>query len=382
MIVHSWTDIDTVRYTFFSDRERITELPTAFIKAKAFRLAKKSLAVYARRLRDFCDFLEHHQVYRIIEVDEALKNTSLMLIEDFFKTLDARALSSSTIRGYEITIREFCKWLSSSHAGNILNKDIYAGQTFLTKSPSTRLPALINSEKVISLIKCLNFEEQRLVAHFIYDTGLRISEVPRVLKSDIPNPMDFHRDVMYFPLIVSGSKGKGDQFKERVTIISRALINRINKYHNSKVYLRNYTKHKTQSRNNIGIDYPAFLNTQGNPLTVDAIENFLRDASFRANLKISSHLLRHGTAYSVLRSEYGQSMLDNLIIAQKVLGHSDISTTEIYTRVPAAALVKGKQSNSDDPIFFRFEESQRVFEETFLNKNSHLRKRRSEPKND
>ena len=381
MIVHSWIDQETIHYTFFSDRERIAELPTAFIKAKAFRLAKKSLEVYARRLRDYCHFLEYHHAYRIVEVDNALKNTSLMLIEDFLKQLNSRGLSSSTIRGYEITIREFCKWLSSNQSGNILKKDIYAGQTFLTKSPSTRLPALINAEKVINLIKCLNFEEHRLIAHFIYDTGLRISEVPRVLKSDIPNPMDFERDVMYFPLLVSGSKGKGNQFKERITIISRALINRINKYHNSKVYLKNYTKHKLRSRNNTDIDHPAFLNTQGNPLSIDAIENFLRDASFRANIKISSHLLRHGTAYSVLRSEYGQSMLDNLIIAQKVLGHADISTTEIYTRVPAAALVKGKKSDSDNPIFFRFEESQRIFEETFLKTNSHSRKRRQDNKN-
>lgn len=376
MILHFWTDGDIEQHTFFDDLERIVELPTAFLKLKAGRLAMASRPLYARRIRELCQYLEHHPVFGQVRVDVAIGQLSLFVIEDFYRDLERRGLSSSTVRGYEITVREFCKWLASSHSGYTLKQNLYEGQTFLTKKPSTRLPSLTDVNRVIKLLRAMNFEEHRLVGHFMYDTGLRISEVPRVMKSDIPDPMLYPRDAMYFPLFVSGSKGRGDQFKPRATIITRAMLSRIHKYHNSKQYLMHYRQHACRSLNQHTNDYPAFLNTEGNPINKDAIENFIRDASLRGDVKVSGHLLRHGTAYSVLRSEHGKSMLDNLIVAQKILGHADLSTTEIYTRVPAAALVRSSIGASNDPVIFRFEEAQLIFDETYMPSHAHRRKRR------
>lgn len=376
MIVHSWSDRDEVRFTFLDNQERVAVLPTAFIKFKSRKLAIKSRETYASRTKFFCSFLESHPALGQVRVDVALRVLSLRVVEDFYHQLERQGLSSSTVRGYEITVKEFCKWLANSHSGQALNNNPYKGIKFITKKPSTRLPSLINVESVICLIKVMNFEEHRLIGHFIYDTGLRISEVPRVLKSEIPDPILYPRDTMYFPLFVAGSKGPGDQFKPRITIITRAVLSRIHKYHSSKHYLINYRRHAIQSRNKHGEDFPAFLNTEGNPINKDAIEGFLSDASVRADIKISAHRLRHGTAYSVLRSEHGNNMLDNLIVAQKLLGHADLSTTEIYTRVPAAALIRSSVNKENDPVIFRFEESQRIFDETYMPDRAHQRKRR------
>lgn len=376
MILHSWMDGDVEQHTFFDDLDRVVELPTAFAKSKAGRLATESRPLYARRIRELCQYLEHHSVYGQVRVDVAIGQLSLFVIEDFYRDLERRGLSSSTVRGYEITVREFCKWLASSHAGYTLKQNLYEGQTFLTKKPSTRLPSLVDVKKVIKLLKAMNFEEHRLLGHFMYDTGLRISEVPRVMKSDIPDPMLFPRDTMYFPLFVSSSKGRGGQFKPRATIITRAMLSRIHKYHNSKQYLMHYRKHARRSPNKHSDDFPAFLNTEGNPINKDAIETFIRDAAIRADVKVSGHLLRHGTAYSVLRSEHGKTMVDNLIVAQKILGHADLSTTEIYTRVPAAALVRSSVGAANDPVIFRFEEAQIIFDETYMPSHAHRRKRR------
>lgn len=376
MNLHSWIDGEVEQHTFFDSLERIVELPTAFTKSKAGRLATKSRPLYARRIRDLCQYLEHHPIFGQVRVDMAIKQLSLLVIEDFYRHLEKCGLSSSTVRGYEITVREFCKWLASSHSGYTLTRNLYKGQTFLTKKPSSRLPSLTDPEKVIKFLRAMNFEEHRLIGHFMYDTGLRISEVPRVTKSEIPDPMLYPRDAMYFPLFVSGSKGQSDQLKPRATIISRAMLSRIHKYHNSKQYLMHFRKHGRHSPNRHSDDYPAFLNTEGNPINKDAIETFIRDAAIRADLKISGHRLRHGTAYSVLRSEHGKSMLDNLIVAQKMLGHSDLSTTEIYTRVPAAALVRSAVGAAKDPIIFRFEEAQIIFDETYMPSHAHKRKRR------
>lgn len=346
------------------------------MKSKAKRLATKSRPVYASRLRRFCQYLEYHPAFGQVQVDVAIKSLSLIVVEDFLISLDAKGLMSSTVRGYEITIREFCKWLCSSQSGYALKQDLYANQNFISRKPVTRLPNLTDASTVIKLLSRLNFEEHRLVAHFIYDTGLRISEVPRVLKSDIPNPTEYPPDTAYYPLFVSGSKGPKDQPKGRVTIISRAMVSRIQKYHNSKQYLQKIHKHTCESRNMRTKDYPAFLNTEGNPMKVDAIENFIRDASIRAQLRLSAHKLRHGTAYSILRSELAPTLIDKLVLVQKILGHANLSTTEIYTRVPATALVRGLSGAANSPINFRFEEAQRIFDETYIPAHLHQRKRR------
>lgn len=377
MILHSWMNGDTERFSFLDDLERIVELPTGFMKTKAGQLATKSRPVYARRIRDLCQFLENHEVFRQVRVDLAIREMSLIVIEDFYRDREAFGLSSSTVRGYEITIREFCKWLTSAQSGYAMGRSLYEGQRFLTKSPATRLPRLTTVELVIALLKHMNFEEHRLVAHFVYDTGLRLSEVPRMRKSDIPDPLLYPRDTMYFPLFVSGSKGRGNQRKPRTTIISRAMVSRLNKYHNSKQYIQHYRRHPVTSNTGHSADFPAFLNTEGNPLNEDTIENFMRDAAKRADVLLSTHLLRHGTAYSVLRSEYGATLLDNLMVVQKLLGHADIKTSEIYTRVPAAALIRSSTGSSDDPVVYRFEEAQRILDETYMPTHAHKRKRRN-----
>lgn len=376
MIVHSWSDEHVVRFTFLDDQERIAVLPTSFIKSKARRLSIKSRETYVSRTKGFCSFLESHPAFGQVRVDVALRALNLRIVEDFYHQLERQGLSSSTVRGHEITVKEFCKWLASSHSGQVHKNSLYKDIKFLTKKPSTRLPPLIDAVSVIRLLSVMNFEEHRLIGHFIYDTGLRISEIPRVLKSDIPDPILYPRETMYFPLFVAGSKGLGDQLKPRTTIITRAMLSRIHKYHNSKQYLQNYRRHTVPSRIKHSDDFPAFLNTEGNPIKEDAIESFLSDASARSDMKISAHRLRHGTAYSVLRSEHGKNMLDNLIVTQKLLGHADLSTTEIYTRVPAAALIRSSARATHDPVTFRFEEAQRIFEETYISSRAHQRKRR------
>nr|WP_315429421.1 tyrosine-type recombinase/integrase [uncultured Albidiferax sp.] len=357
------------RGTLFLDaHERVALLPTNFIRSARKRLASLSIPRYGQRLCDFCDFVERHNVFGSVGIDFALRAMPLALLEEYYAECKTRGLSANTIRGREITLKAFCKWLTTAESGPAKTLDLYGGIKFLTDKPTLGPPKFVTVSAVKELSLQMHWEDQRVVTHFIFDTGVRVSEVPRVMKGDMPKPEDYPADCMYFPLFVRGSKGPGGAIKPRHTIISRPVLSRISKYHNSKHYFTHSAV--------MGKGAPAFLNTDGAPLTSDAIEKFIESAYKRGGLNtISAHRLRHGTAYSVLKSEHGMELLDNLIVAKNMLGHVKLETTEIYARVPAPALRRNGLNTASGDILFRFEEAQSIMDATYLPSHKHRRRR-------
>lgn len=364
MELHEGIDEQGVRACLFLDAsERVVVLPTDYIRAlslSARRYAPGTLALYALRLRVLCQFLEDHRVFSALPVDAALKALDLALIDQFYRHLEVNGLGPSAMRGMEAVVRGFTAWMTTAQANRAHAKDAYANSKPRTAAPIRRLPRYLTEVQVINLLKGMHWESQRLVGHFIFDTGLRVSEIPRVLATDLPRVEEYPDTRMYFPLFVRGSKGHGRRLKPRYTIISRAMLSRISRYHRSRAYM-GATGWKAGQK-------PCFLNTYGESLTVDAIQGSISRARAKSNLtEASPHRLRHGTAYSILRSEHGKDFLSNLLVAQRVLGHNDISTTEIYTNIPAPLLARldsGVANNKE--LRFRFEEAQRIFEETFI----------------
>lgn len=342
--------------------ERVAVLPTDFIHSlerSAQQMATGTLDLYAGRIRDFCSFLEGHEVYGQVCVDDALRAVGLPLLDEFFRACTARGLSTSTVRGYEVVLRKFTNWLTTEEAGRARERAIYENLSYRTPAPSKRMPRYLTVEEVIVLLQGMRWEVQRLIAHFIFDTGLRVSEVPRVLKQDIPLLEQYPATQMYFPLFVRGSKGRGGEIKQRYTMISRAMLVRINRYFKTRPY---FTAHEWPEAMK-----PAFLNTYGTHIAATAIQKSISDALSRTNLsKASAHRLRHGTAYSVMKSEHGKTLLDNLVVLQRALGHTQLSTTEIYTHIPAPVLQSMTEDGGRDDTLFRFEEAQRILDATYL----------------
>ena len=281
-------------------------------------------------------------------------------VSAFYKELQTAGQEASTVRLAESAIRKFTNWLNSDEAKYAHKRPLYPENApYRTPAPTKKQPRYLTAHQVIELLQTLHYEAQRLVVHFIYDTGLRVSEVSRVRKTDLPDWRHYPNGQMYFPLIVKGSKGRAGKYKERQTIITKALLARIARHHNTKAYLFNFDFEENEK--------PALLNVFGEPWTEDAIEALIRRARDRARFsEASAHRLRHGTAYSVLKSEHGQSMLDNLIILQKMLGHNDIDTTQIYTHIPAPVLAQIRSNYGQAEFQARFEEAQEVFDRTYL----------------
>ncbi len=145
----------------------------------------------------------------------------------------------------------------------------------------------------------------------MYASGLRVSELVNLKLSDINFEAGFIR-----------VRGKGD--KERVVPIAHRSMEKLKKY---LVELRP----KLLKRN--ASDY-VFLNNRGQAMTRQRFWQNLKAMGKIAGVNVTPHMIRHSFATHLLE---GGADLRSL---QKMLGHSDISTTQIYTKVSMDRLRK------------------------------------------
>ena len=231
----------------------------------------------------------------------------------------------------------FFPGLLRKRRGKLVAKDTspYSGNKLKTKAPTKAGIKYMTYDKFIEFIKfAFDNEFDRCVAHFMFDTGLRVSEIKRVLLTDIENLLHNDPDQNYFKLLVRGSKGRADRLKERYTILTRATISRlwrmVNNYPVFSVARTQYSSKKL----------PLFIQPNGKPFQSGRFTK----AIFRANLRaiesakgfewVTSHMFRHSMAISVLLSEYGADQLDRLLMVKNTHGHNTLETTEIYTSMP------------------------------------------------
>ena len=212
----------------------------------------------------------------------------------------------------------------------------------------------------MALLNAYHNESERCLAHTLFDTGLRISEIQRLRIQDLPKANLHASGQKYYPMRVLGSKGRGGGIKERTALISAPVLARISRYHNSVEYRFSPFWESTNPNK------PAFLQVNGNRLCPRNVRAQMDLAALRAGLDpalFCPHQLRHGAAFSVLRSELGKDYFDKLFLVQRLFGHNSITTTEIYTVIPPAVLAK---LNANSVIVEKYEEAKRILDATYL----------------
>jgi site-specific recombinase XerD len=240
---------------------------------------------------------------------------------------------------------------------------------YIVKKSSPKSPKFITANEIIGILKGLHSESERCMFHMQYDTGLRISELVSLRLKDLPSQSLYQdQNFSYIPLYIKGAKGKAGQDKERVSIISRAVLNRIRKYHSSVEY-------RTASQWRIhDPEKPVFLTSNSLMWTVRNAQKQFKTAVKRSGVSedFVTHWMRHGTAFSILTSDIGKDYQDKMLTIQSVLGHSNISTTEIYTQISPAILT---MLNSEGKKQDRLSEAEYIRAETFLSPLKHKEKR-------
>ena len=180
------------------------------------------------------------------------------------------------------------------------------------KSSST-LPEVLSPEDVEQLLnfKPTNMIEIRdmAIVELMYSSGLRVSETVNI------NINDFEENKSFLRVLGKGAK-------TRLVPMGRFAINAIN----------DWLKERDKIQSNTDA---LFLNTKGTRLTVRSIQLRLKKMAVKQGLPpIHPHMLRHSFATHMLESS------GDLRTIQELLGHSSLSTTQIYTKLDYQHLAK------------------------------------------
>ncbi len=307
-----------------------------------------TVKLYGLNILYALEYLKSRVEFRSMKADEVFLVVQKHVIKEYYVHLLKEGLSSVTIRNRDTTLHSFfTDFLCYSDGANpALRVDNPFSSGYLSPPPKSRLVQSCPIEDLKELMLVSPHEGERTLLQFMYDSGIRRSEVGRITIKDVDEALDYDRNQLltdephltfspeYAPFFIPGSKGSGNEIKPRYTLVSKCTLQRIKRLHATPQFK------KIQKRTSAA-SMPAFLNSHGGGYTAGSVSKLLERLSGRA-MKVKSikrsyypHTLRHGFAYSVLQSlDHGVDLNDRYVMLQKYLGHNHQSTTDVYTRIP------------------------------------------------
>lgn len=238
-------------------------------------------------------------------VQKQISTISKQDILDVLKKLNDENLSDASINHFISSVRSFYKFL-------VINKFVKENIMDFIAPPkrNKHLPKVLSIEEINKLLNIpLNnaFDyRNKAILELMYATGLRVSELSELKVNDVNLNMAIVRTL-----------GKGS--KERVIPLGDYALYYL------KIYLNDY---RSQLLKRHLSDY-LFLNNHGKKLSRQGLFKIIQSLAHQQqiNKEISPHTLRHSFATHLLN---GGADLRSI---QELLGHSDISTTQIYTHI-------------------------------------------------
>ncbi|MFT5206306.1 MAG: integrase/recombinase XerD [Candidatus Omnitrophota bacterium] len=268
-------------------------------------LSSNTLQAYKHDLNHFEEFLSQANVRDInhITPDD---------IRDFLLSEKKRQLNPTSIARALVSIRVFFKYLDEE---GLIKKNAAA----LIESPKLlkTLPAYLGIDEIETMLASLNRRKPQgsrdyLCIDLLYSTGLRVSELAGLDW----NYIDFESNVVRVT-------GKGS--KERIVPFGKSAQNSFDKWRNKSSIWRN------KSGAN---QHAVFLSNRGSRISRKTIWHNVKKIALTAGIKtkLYPHIFRHSFATHLL--ERGADLRS----LQEMLGHSDVSTTQIYTHVDRTRL--------------------------------------------
>ncbi len=267
-------------------------------------LSKNTVASYRLDMKKFRAFL-------------LAKNTDLPAfaradIIDFIRKLRDEAYSAASICRFISAIKGFCKYLLLEN-----RRTDDPSENIESLRRWERLPKAMSIEDVNLFLKSGEMNttndpvagRDSVMFELLYSSGLRVSELISLRVEDVSFDAGFLR--------VTGKGGK-----ERIVPLHRRALERL------KMYLGNERPEIIRMKNSAYL----FITRRGGPMTRQRFWQAMKKLGRKIGLDISPHTIRHSFATHLLE---GGADLRSL---QKLLGHSDISTTQIYTKVTTERL--------------------------------------------
>ena len=269
-------------------------------------LSKNTIEAYAFDLKKFDEFLSSKDITLSL-----FKRSDIV---DFIDRLRYEGYSASSICRIISSIKGLCKYKIIE---NIVQED--PAENLQSPKKWERLPKALSISEVKSLFEKSITENSRnpaavrdyVMIELLYSSGLRVSELVSLRFEDI------HFDAGFLRVIGKGSK-------ERIVPVSMRALEKIKNY--MKRERVDILKKKTSAY--------LFVTSRGGPMTRQRFWQTISKTGKKLGIPLSPHTMRHSFATHLLE---GGADLRSL---QKMLGHSDISTTQVYTKVTTDRLKK------------------------------------------
>ncbi len=265
--------------------------------------SKHTLQAYERDVADFLEFCAVQQL--------ALNDVEATDLRQFLaEKVEQYGLSSSSLQRMLSSIRQFMKWAEQAQYLAFNPAD-----DFQLKRQSRPLPGMVDIETVNQILDQPAPETEaqqqmwlrdKAILELLYSSGLRLAEIQSLRIKDV----DFNRQLLRIT-------GKGN--KTRVVPFGSK----------AKDSLMEWLKIYPLWNGDFVPDANVFITQKGNPLGARQIENRVKFQAQRAgvNVDLHPHLLRHCFASHMLSNS------GDLRAVQEMLGHSNLSTTQIYTHI-------------------------------------------------
>lgn len=289
------------------DKNKTNLMIENFVSTKVLDkgIASNTIIAYKKDLNLFINWCLDNKISHT-EVKKKNLNSYIIFLKE-------KHLNSSTINRKLSVIKSFYDYLNQIGLINLSEL-----KTISTQKIEKNLPKLLSENEILYLIdksekiyienpiKNISYLRTQVILEILYSTGLRISELLNIKINQVANI----KDKLYI-------NGKGN--KQRLVILNKNALGLLKDW--IKIMVKN---HKNKS----SYLFENFHNT--NVISRQQIYKDLKKLALKTNTdieKLSPHSIRHSFASHMLNRGA------DLRSIQKLLGHSDISTTEIYTQV-------------------------------------------------
>ena len=303
-------------YENYKDIENLMFFVDKYLYYEEVILGKSSNTIrsYRRDILQFMEYIDEYEEIRTFEDVEMLTIRSFIAYlnsdERLKKKKNAKVVSKRSINRKISALRTFFKYLQEKKVIQT-NKVMYVNMpkfekelpNVLSKDDLNKMRSVINTEKITGI-------RDRLIIELLYSSGIRASELINLNEYVI----DFNEREMRIV-------GKGD--KERITFFSR----------NAKKWLEKYIEEKKKEYKNYSKEI-LITNSKGKKLTTRSLRRLISNHATEAGLQkeVPPHVFRHSFATELLNNGVDIRYL------QELLGHSSISTTQVYTHVSKSFL--------------------------------------------